>query len=99
MIMDPAVMRTLLVVAVGTLAAGICFLLGRSTAHIDIVMLARPYPVAAFKGGHTYAARLRTSPLDVSGGRMQPELLTAARAAANEDGALLLVVRAMGNPS
>ena len=78
-------LRTLLAVAAGTFAAAMCFQLGRSTAHES----AWPQPLAALVG----AARMRFSPANSSGSPVQPELLLAALAAANENGALMLAVR------
>ena len=83
--LDSAVVQSLTSLAIWTLAAGMAFLLGRSTA-----------PGAAFQLQLSPRSGARAqAPLPAAGSPpIQRELLAAARAAANADGALILAVSA-----
>ena len=87
---DRAVLRVLLAVAAGTFAVAVSFQLGRSSAHESVW----PQPLAALMT----RGRVRFSPVSSPGSPVQPELLAAALAAANENGAVMLAVRALSAP-
>ena len=87
--MDSTIVQSLTSLAIWTLAAGMAFLLGRSTAP------GAAYSLALSPRFHAQAA---LSPAGVVGSPIQRELLAAARAAANEDGALILAVRLSMKP-
>ena len=84
--LDSAVLQSLTSLAIWTLAAGMAFLLGRSTARGGASFM-QPLPLRA-------DARAQTRlPVGAAGSAIQQELLAAAQAAANADGALILAVR------
>ena len=88
--LNPVLLRTVLAIALGTLAAaGICLRLGRPTAYGPLW----PPHMISLAGGGGCAERLRFARTNFTGGPVQPELLKAALAAANENGALMLAVR------
>ncbi len=82
--LDSTVLQSLATLATCTLVAGMAFLLGRSNA-----------PGGAYSQALSprFNAQTPFFPAGAAGSPIQRELLAAAQAAANEDGALILAVR------
>ena len=72
----------------GTLAAGMIFLLGRSTAPAT----AGPQPLSSLLGAYVNSMQRSVGGANITSAAIQPELLQAAHMAANENGALILAV-------